>query len=309
MPRSGVLPLDVVVAVSTAALTLGASAGPASVPSVNLLISGAIIAGAMICAITVMFLARRRAPTGGFFTDLDRATGVFGVLGTSFAVLLAFVIFVAFESYVNAKDKAGQEAVSVLELYHTARLFQSPARETLDGQLVCHARSVIDDEWPTMKDHRESSLVQAWLARIDTRGERGDLAGRDEAVAFGHWLDQSAARREGRRGRLAEARPFVPLPLWFVLILGAVLVVVFMCFFADRSERFFVQAMMIGAIAAMVLSGLLVIRFLDRPYENRRGSIKPTEMRQTLELIEQQQALSGRVRGLCDGQGRPLRQS
>src|SRR6266545_584512 len=99
-----------------------------------------------------MFFARRRAPEGGFFSDLDRAAGVFGVLGTSFAVLLAFVIFVAFESYVEAKDKAGQEAVAVLELYHTAKLFPSPVRETLDGELACYARSVIDDEWPTMKD-------------------------------------------------------------------------------------------------------------------------------------------------------------
>jgi hypothetical protein len=98
----------------------------------------------------------------------------------------------------------------------------------------------------------------------------------------------------------------VPLPLWLVLILGAVLVVVFMGFFADRSEPFLVQAMMIGAVTAVVVSGLLVIRFLDRPYENRPGSIKPTEMRQTLQLIERQEARSGGHAAPCDEHGRPL---
>lgn len=271
--------------------------------------SGAIIAGAITAAVTLMFLARRRAPVGGFFTNLDRAAGVFGVLGTSFAVLLAFVIFVAFESYVNAKDKAGQEAVSATELYHTTQLFPSPARDELAGQMICYARSVIDDEWPKMRDQRQSALVGSWLGKLDATVEHGDLAGQ-EAVAFGHWLDQSAARREGRRGRLAEAKPFVPQPLWLVLILGAIVLVGFMCFFADPREAFLVQAMMIGAITAVVVSGLLVIRFLDRPYENRSGSIKPAEMMQTLELLEQERKQSDQeVRTPCDEQGRPLSRS
>lgn len=275
----------------------------------NLWIAAAIIGGSIAVAVTLLFLARRRAPEGGFFTDLDRAAGVFGVLGTSFAVLLAFVIFVAFESYVNAKDKAGQEAVSVTELFHTAQLFPSPARQELSGQLTCYASSVIDDEWPKMREQRQSSLVQGWLAKLDVTAERGDLAGK-EAVAFGHWLDQSAARREGRRGRLAEAKPFVPQPLWLVLILGAALLVGFMCFFADRSEAFLVQTMMIGAITAVVVSGLLVIRFLDRPYENRNGSIEPAEMRQTLQLMQQERQQSDQgARSPCDEQGRPLSRS
>jgi amino acid transporter len=275
---------------------------------VNLWLAAAIIGGAITVAVTLMFLARRRAPVGGFFTDLDRAAGVFGVLGTSFAVLLAFVIFVAFESYGSAKDKAGQEALSVTELYHTAQFFPSPARGELAGQMICYARSVIDGEWPKMREHRQSTLVQSWLAKLDATVEHGDLAGK-EPVAFGHWLDQSTARREGRRGRLAEAKPFVPQPLWMVLILGAGLVVGFMCFFADRSEAFLVQAMMIGAITAVVVSGLLVIRFLDRPYENRSGSIKPAEMRQTLELIEQQRKRGQEVRPPCDEHGQQLLQS
>jgi hypothetical protein len=35
-------------------------------------------------------LLRRRAPDGGYYHDPDRAAGAFGVLGASFAVLLAF---------------------------------------------------------------------------------------------------------------------------------------------------------------------------------------------------------------------------
>jgi len=70
-------------------------------------------------AIAAMYLVRRRAPAGGFFTDVDRAGAIFGVVGTAFAVLLAFVIFVAFQSYDNARAEAQKEADAVQKLCAT----------------------------------------------------------------------------------------------------------------------------------------------------------------------------------------------
>ena len=52
-------------------------------------------------------------PPGGYFVEVGRASGVFGVLGTAFAVILGFVILLALPSYGNGKQKAGQEAVAV----------------------------------------------------------------------------------------------------------------------------------------------------------------------------------------------------
>ena len=48
----------------------------------------------VVAAITVaaMLLVRRRAPEGSYFTNGDRASGVFGVLATGFAVLLGLII-------------------------------------------------------------------------------------------------------------------------------------------------------------------------------------------------------------------------
>ena len=59
-----------------------------------------------------MLLVRRRAPEGSHFQDGDRAAGVFGVLAAGFAILLGFVIFLAFERYDAARSGAEQEALS-----------------------------------------------------------------------------------------------------------------------------------------------------------------------------------------------------
>ena len=54
---------------------------------------------------------------------------------------------------------------------------------------------------------------------------------------------------------------------------------------------------------AVVVSGLLLVWFLDHPYENRNGSIKPDEMERQLVIVEAEQASAPQ---LCETQGHPV---
>ena len=74
--------------------------------SVTLVLAALLVVGITAAVLIVVAFLRRIFPIGGVFTDSDRAAGIFGVLGTSFAVLLAFVIFLAFDSYAFAKESA-----------------------------------------------------------------------------------------------------------------------------------------------------------------------------------------------------------
>jgi hypothetical protein len=269
---------------------------------VNLFVAIAIVAVAVAMAITLMLLVRRfKAPAGGFFTDSDRAAGVFGVTGTGFAVLLAFVIFLSFSSYDRAREKASIEAVAVSELFRVTKLFPLASRQRLQGELICYGRAVVHDEWKTMRDGHESPLVDDWLARIEQTVDGVQVQSEKERVAYGHWFDQAAERREGRRGRLIEAQPLVPALVWLALAFGGALIVAYMCFYADPAEPAVVQALMIGAVTTMVVAGMLVVRFLDRPYQDASGSIKPVAMTMTLRHIEaESRASEPGAAELCD---------
>jgi hypothetical protein len=273
----------------------------------NAFLAIAIIVVAVAVTVTLMLLVRRfAAPAGGFFTDADRAAGVFGVTGTGFAVLLAFVIFLSFSSYDRAREKASVEAVAITQLYRTARLFPPETRRELHGDLICYARAVVDDEWKTMRDGHASPIVDGWLARIEHTVDGIQLNGEKQRVAYDAWFQQAAERREGRRGRLAEAEPLVPALVWLALFLGGALIITYMCFYADPAEPAFVQALMMGAVTTMVVAGLLVVRFLDRPYNGASGSIKPTVMRMTLRGMEETSRATGMgAARLCDERGRP----
>src|SRR5829696_7477945 len=94
-----------------------------------------IVMAATGIAIAAMLGVRRRAPDGSYFHDGDRAAGVFGVLATGFAVLLGFVVFLAFTSYDSARSGAEAEARIVSQQVETAQLFAPPVSAELTAQL------------------------------------------------------------------------------------------------------------------------------------------------------------------------------
>lgn len=264
------------------------------------------VLGSVAAALVALFIVRRRAPAGGHFDDTARAAGVFTVLGTVVAVLLAFVIFLALETFSTAKEAAGQEAVATTQLYRTAALLPDPAGSTLRGELVCYGRAVVVEEWPTMREGRESSLVHAWLDRMAATLATISPENDREAAAYAEWFDQDAERREGRRGRLAQAEPFVPALVWAVLVIGALMVVLHVVLFADPAENVVVQVIFVGAITAVLALGLVLVAFLDSPYGDRPGAVEPTEMRDTLELMEQTRVPDFASLQLpCDDRGTP----
>jgi hypothetical protein len=258
-----------------------------------------IVVVVVVVAVTAKLLVRRQAPEGGWFTDLTRSAGSLSLIGTMFAVMLAFVILFSLQSFQRAREGASIEAVAVTELNAVATVFPQPTSDTLRGGLVCYGRAVVNDEWPAMKKGGSSALVESWVDKLhDEFAATAPHEARQEA-AYAQWFDEVAQRRDGRRERLAEAAPTLPMPLWFALGIGATLTLAYMVVQADKRETLIIQAIPIGFVAAIITAGLLVVVFLDKPYAGGNGSIKPTEMTRTLTRIDRG------VDAPCDAHGNP----
>lgn len=265
----------------------------------------AVLFGASAVTILAMLALRRYRAPEGYLRDSVPATGVFSVLGVAFAVLLAFVLFLAFEGYNRAHAGASREAVAVTQLFRATKLLPEPQQGELRRDLVCYARSVVSDEWSRMQAGEESGRVAHWLTTIESTVDRIPVDSARTEVGLGHWLDEMTERRDGRRARLGEATSAIPAGVWLMLGLGAALTVLYILLLADRRERWWVQGAMIGTITALVVSSLLVIHFLDRPFNQDGAYIPPDEMATTLRLIEDEVSAVPSVTLPCDDQGRP----
>ena len=112
----------------------------------NLWWASAIVVAGAAAAIIALLLVRRWSPHGGHFSDTGRAAGVFGILATSFAVLLAFMIYLAFTAYSNTSAGAQLEAEVLAQQVETAQLLPPAQRADLAAGLVCYGRTVIHQE-------------------------------------------------------------------------------------------------------------------------------------------------------------------
>ena len=87
-----------------------------------------------------MYLVRRRSKADHFFIEIERGAAIFAFLGTAFAVILAFVVLAAFQSFNDAKAGAEKEATSVGELSRTADSSPPPEKDPIEGVLICYGR-------------------------------------------------------------------------------------------------------------------------------------------------------------------------
>jgi len=270
----------------------------------SLVWAGLIVAAVTVVAVTAMLLVRRGAPAGSYFEDGDRAAGVFGVLATGFAVLLGFVVFLSFESYDTSRSGAETEAQIVTQQFETAHLFPAAARAPLSGALVCYARTVIHQEWPQMETGTLGDKANSWGVVTFRILSSADPRTASEQAAYSKWLDQRSDREEARVDRIHGGEGVIPVPLWIVLLLTATVIFVFMLFFADSAERVVVQGTLMGGVAIVISSMLLLLWFLDNPYHAGVGGLRPVAMERALRILDQESAeVGGSFTIPCDERG------
>jgi hypothetical protein len=273
---------------------------------VNRLEAVLVLVAATAITVAAMLIIRRRAPEGSYLEDGDRASGVFGMLSTGFALLLGFVVFLAFTRYDDARTGAETEALTVVELFQTSQLFPGEVRGRLSGELACYGRSVVGLEWPAMESGTEFVSINPWILALFETVQSVEPVSNSEQSAFDAWLGLRETLDEARRDRLHAAEGIVPPPVWIVLFFIAAILLVFMLFFADSGERAVVQGFLMGSVTAVVVGTLLTLSVLNRPYSPDFGGIRPVSMQRSLVTLgNAREALDLSDPIPCDGSGRP----
>ena len=229
-----------------------------------------------------MLLVRRRAPEGSYFQDGDRAAGVFGVLATGFAVLLGFVVFLAFESYDTSRSGAETEAELVVQQFETAQFFPPRARDAVGRARLLRPRRrpqrVAGDAATALGD-----IVNPWGVAMFRTLQTVEPQSASEQAAYSKWFDQRSdresarvrphARRGGRdpAAALDRAVPQRRRPLRASC-----------CSSPTARSRVRAGGDDRRASAIVITSTLLLLWFLDNPYHAGVGGLKPVAMVRTL---------------------------
>jgi hypothetical protein len=214
-------------------------------------------------SLTGLWLVRRYAPQEVLRASNDVVGNYLQTLGTVYAVLLAFVVYVVWGEFNDARLHVEREAQELVDLYRTAKGFPEGARLHLQDHLRRYCDQVITLEWLAMARNDEAAIERiggllddAWEGLKNFEPERhchGSLF--DEALAsFNELCDL-------RVTRLTSARLRIPFAMRLLLYFGAVIVIGSMWLF--YLESFAVHAILTGCMAGALSHVLYLIWDLD----------------------------------------------
>jgi len=209
-------------------------------------------------------LIRRRVPLEKLRTNNEVAGFKFATIGVLYAVLLAFVVIIAWERFHDAEKALAQEAGSAATIYGLSAGLDAGDAAELRSRVSAYLESILAQEWPAMAAGHWSPATTAALRRVYqvvVRYQPTDMRDSDLQQELYRELDRLT---EARRERLVMAEGTVPDVIWFVLLLGATLTIGFTFLFG--TQYVIIQSVMTGVLAALIFSAILVVIAVDRPF-------------------------------------------
>lgn len=187
------------------------------------------------------------------------------VIGTTYAVLIAFMLSGVWNEMQAASLNAEQEANNLVNIFRFAEQLPPESRTQIQNLTHNYAQMMVTKEWDAMAAENsspEGHIITRDLWRTMT-GMQPQTA--NEQRIMDHSLSELSTMTEHRRIRLLQSREGLPALLWAVLIVGGIVTVGSTCLFGiDDFKLHIVQVFEISFLISLML---VAIAAIDRPYQ------------------------------------------
>jgi hypothetical protein len=187
------------------------------------------------------------------------------VLGTTYAVIMGFMLYTVWTEFQTAEVNAGAEANSIVNVYHLAEGLPAGQRDALEKAAMTYVDTVVNTEWPAMS-RADSSFVataqkdEMWRILMTVKA-----ASPTEITAEDHAISELSAMSSYRRTRQVASNARLPGILWWVLMVGGLLTVISACMFG--AENLTLHTLQVAFFSLLIALILVAIADIDRPYQ------------------------------------------
>jgi hypothetical protein len=191
----------------------------------NLYLSGLIWVlgvGATACVGTILV---HRFMSADARSSNDAVGVVFSIVGGLHAVLMAFVLISLFDAVSTIREGSHTEANSLVAVYWAGDSLPEPAKGQIQDLAKSYTRTVIDQEWPKMRDGEAVSgpgwaILDRMRAAIDSASAESDWQQARKAEAASQLWNVYQARQ----ARITAAgSQGVSTVVWLALIVGSLM--------------------------------------------------------------------------------------
>lgn len=219
----------------------------------------------MAVSVFGLYVIRALVPSEYVIPSNDVCGAYLQTVGTIYAVLLAFVVFVVWTQANDVRRLIERQADELADLLRITKSFKGSAPSKVRTEARAYVREVVDNEWPLLTTGNSSPkaqelLEQIWkaLAAIEPESAREEVLLSEAVSRFSEFGDARADLLHCSRVRL-------PVLLWLLLLSGAVGTIGSMYMFG--AKEFLPVAAMTASLAGAVSFMLFLIRDLDNPFQ------------------------------------------
>jgi hypothetical protein len=241
------------------------------------------VALALVAALFLVALLNRFWPIPNRKVINDVTGWQLGILGTTYGVILGFMLYTVWTDFRTADVEVNLETSSLLNVHRIAAGLPEPQREAMQALTVKYAAAAVNQEWPAMQRNvrDDASAVIAsdmWRVLQGVEGEGSVSANRLDHLtsALSELSERRSLREQARAVRL-------PIVLWVLLLSGGVATVVSSCVLGNESKWLhYCQVLALTFVVAVTLSA---IADLARPFE---GAVAVTSVafQRVLEMMQ-----------------------
>ncbi len=220
---------------------------------------------ALTASLVLVFLLNRIWPRELRRANNDLIGWQLSVVGTTYAVILGFMLYTVWTTFGEAQHTVDLEANALRNLYRLSEGLPEPQRTQLRHETVDYVHAVLNQDWPAMANHQtpEASHMldhAMWSTLMSVK-----TGSPMEAVSEDHALSELGNLTQYRRMRLLQSAYKLPAIFWVVLIAGGIITVTFSALFGAKSNR--LHAVQVVALTAIITLVLLAIGDVNLPFE------------------------------------------
>ena len=225
----------------------------------------AIIVACILGALFVLSLLRHYWKPSSRLAHNDVVGPNVSVIGTTYAVLIAFMLSGVWNNLQQAGLNAEQEANSLVNIFRFAYHLPPESRTQIQDLARGYCQAMISEEWPLMAQEKQSPTAHRIMQQLWSALSSVQPRNTSEQTVMDHSLSELSEMTEHRRIRLLQSRQHLPALLWAVLIVGGLVTVVSTCLFGV--ESFKLHVVQVFEISFLLSLMLVAIASINRPYQ------------------------------------------
>jgi hypothetical protein len=248
-----------------------------------------VIAAATILFVTALaviglYLVRRKVSYSELCEHHEVANPMVSIVATLYSVLLGFLVVCAFNRFDACRSGVQTEANMLSDVFHLAYGLPAPLSRKIQNDCLIYIDSVIDEEFPLMRDGKTSHATRKKLDVLWSDVLVFDPKSTAQSNIQQELLTSVRTMCEKRRERIFAMDTGLWPVLWIVLIAGTSTIVVFTYFFAMK--RLGSQMFMVGALSFMLAVNVYLVVDFSCPFQGAFTVSSGPLLRQRNNLIE-----------------------